>query len=227
MSAEPARVLAIAVHPDDETLGCGGTLLKHQANGSSIHWLLVTAATSPQWSDEQINQQSAQIEAVRSAYKFDSFTWLKLPTTELDRLPLSMIVQKIGDAVRKICPEWVYVPNRCDAHSDHRITAQAVHAVLKSFYLRSLGVKRVLACEVLSETDAAAPLPEHYFIPNVSSDITPWLEEKLKIMALFKTEVHPEPGPRSLSALRAQARLRGATCGVEYAECFMLIHEIS
>ena len=227
MYVNPASVLAIAVHPDDETLGCGGSLLKHKAAGSSIHWLLITAATSPQWSDEQIAIQTSQVEAVRTAYEFDSLTWLKLPTTELDQLPLGTIVKAISDSIKAIRPEWVYMPNRMDAHSDHRITAQAVHAALKSFYLRKLGVKRVLACEVLSETDAAAPLPENSFIPNVSNDITPWLEQKLQIMSLFKSEVHPEPGPRSISALRAQARLRGANSGVEYAECFMLIHEMS
>lgn len=220
------NVLAIAVHPDDETLGCGGALLRYRAEGASLHWLLLTATTPADYSAEQIETQRQQVEAVRAAYPFEALHWLKFPTTHLDRLPLGEMVNAIREVVARVRPEVVFVPNRADAHSDHRVAAQAVHAVLKSFYLRSLGVKRVLACEVISETDAAPPLPEHAFLPNVTTDISAVMERKLEIMQLFRSEVHPEPGPRSLSAIRAQGRVRGATIGVEYAEAFMLLREI-
>jgi N-acetylglucosamine malate deacetylase 1 len=221
------KVLAIAVHPDDETLGCGGALLKHRAEGAELHWLLLTAATAPNYGEEQIENQRQQVEAVQAAYPFDALHWLKLPTTQLDRIPLAELVSAIHGVVAAVRPEIVYVPNRSDAHSDHRVAAQAVNAVLKSFYLRSLGVRRVLACDVLSETDAAPPLPEFAFLPNVTVDVSAQFERKLEIMQLFRSEVHAEPGPRSLSALRAQGRVRGATIGVEYGEAFMLIREVA
>jgi len=220
------NILTIAVHPDDETLGCGGALLRHKAEGASLHWLLITAATAPGFSPDQIETQRQQVEAVKAAYPFDALHWLKLPTTQLEQLPLAELVGAIRAVVGKVRPEIVYVPNRADAHSDHRVTAEAVHAVLKSFYLGKLGVKRVLACEVISETDAAPAHPERVFLPTVFFDISKTLERKLEIMQLFKSEVHPEPGPRSLSAIRAMARTRGATIGVEYAEAFMLEREI-
>jgi LmbE family N-acetylglucosaminyl deacetylase len=226
MSRNAPTVLAIAVHPDDETLGCGGTLLKHQADGSPVHWLLLTSAHAPEFSPEQISQQQRQVETVKAAFSFSSLHWLQLPSTRLDRLPLLELVTAIKQVVAEIRPAIVYVPNHTDAHSDHRVAAQAVHAVLKSFYLRSLGVRRVLACEVLSETDAAPPLPGTAFLPNVTVDITATFEKKLALMELFRSELHPEPGPRSPSAIRAQARCRGATIGVEYGEGFMLVREI-
>lgn len=221
------KILAIAVHPDDETLGCGGALLKHRAQGDELHWLLLTAATAPAYNEAQIETQRQQIESVKAAYPFAGFHWLKLPTTQLDCIPMSDLVGAIREVVAAVRPEVVYVPNRSDAHSDHRFASQAVQAVLKSFYLRNLGVKRVLACDVLSETDAAAPLPEHVFLPNVTVDVTAHFERKLEIMQLFRSEVHPEPGPRSISAIRAQGRVRGAAIGVEYGEAFMLIREIA
>ena len=220
------NVLAIAVHPDDETLGCGGTLLRMAAEGASLHWLLLTAIHPPHCPPEQVTRQQRQVEAARAAYPFANLDWLKHPAIELETVPMGRLVNDIRAVVARVRPEVVFIPNRCDAHSDHRVAFDAIHAVLKSFYLKSLGVRRVLMCEVISETDAAAPLPENAFVPTVFSDISATLERKLEIMSLFQSELHPEPLPRSLSAIRAQARFRGATVATEYAEAFMLLREV-
>jgi LmbE family N-acetylglucosaminyl deacetylase len=219
------RVLSIAVHPDDETLGCGGTLLKHAAAGDEIHWLIVTAAAAPQWSAEVIDRQRQQIEAVEGAYPFRSLSWLKLPTTQLDHLPLGDLVAAIRERVAAVRPEVVYIPNRSDAHSDHRVVFSASMAVLKSFYLPSLGVRKVLACEAPSETDAAPALAENAFVPNVFVGVSATFARKQEIFALFASEVHEGFGPRGISAVEALARHRGAAVGVQYAEAFMLMLE--
>jgi len=83
----------------------------------------------------------------------------------------------------------------------------------------------VLSFETLSETEFAPAAQNYAFVPNVFSDITPYLEKKLEIMKLFTTEIMDEPFPRSLSTIRALARYRGARIGVEYAEAFMLLFE--
>lgn len=221
------NILTIAVHPDDETLGCGGALLKHQAGGASLHWLLLTAALAPEYTAEQIEVQRRQVEEVKAGYPFEALHWLRLPTTRLDQVPLPNLIGAIRSVVTAVQPEIVYIPHHLDAHSDHRVAAAAVHSVLKSFYLQTLGVRRVLACEVLSETDAAPPFSAREFVPNVTVDISATLERKLTLMQLFRSELHAEPGPRSLSAIRASARVRGATIGVEYAESFMLVRELA
>ncbi len=219
--------LVVAVHPDDETLGCGATLLKLANLGVSHHWLIVTSACAPDYSAEQIAAQSGQIEKVRQAYPFASMTWLKFPTTRLETLPLGELIGGLRNCLAQVRPEWVFVPNRSDVHSDHQIVFQALSAVLKPIYMRSLGIRRILACEVNSETEAAFPLSENAFLPTSLFDVSETLERKLEIMELYKTEIHPEPLPRSLSAIRALARFRGATIGVKYAEAFMLIRELS
>lgn len=221
------NILTIAVHPDDETLGCGATLLKHRAQGARIHWLLVTSAQSPEFSASQIERARDQIEQVRAAYPFDGFHWLELPTTRLDALPISGLIERIRSIVEQVRPETIYVPNRSDVHSDHRVVFDACMAVVKTFYMQLLGVRRVLACEVASETDAAPALAETAFLPTVFVDVTDTFERKLELMSLYLSELHPEPMPRSLSAIRAQGRVRGATMGVTYAEAFMLLRELS
>ena len=220
------NIIVIAPHPDDETLGCGGTLLKLAQRGTLLHWLLVTAANEPNYSGDQIATQAVQVENVKQAYPFESLTWLKYPATRLDTVPLDSLIIALRKCLAQVRPEWVFITNRSDVHSDHRVVFQALAAILKPIYMRSLGVNRVLSYEVISETDAAPPLPEYAFLPTVFMDVGGTFERKMEIMRLYKTEVHPEPLPRSPSAIRAQARFRGATIGVEYAEAFMLIREI-
>jgi LmbE family N-acetylglucosaminyl deacetylase len=219
-------VLAVAVHPDDETLGCGGTLLKLAAEGARIHWLIVTSAQAPAYSEAQVEQQAAQVERVRAGYPFASLRWLKRPTTQLDRLPLGDLVQDLHRAIEEVRPAVLFVPHRADAHSDHRVTHQAVMAATKSFKMPSLGIRRILACEVPSETDAPAPTSADAFLPQVLIDVTATMARKLELMSLYASEVQAGPMPRGLSAIAALARHRGAAIGVEHAEAFMLLREI-
>ena len=220
------NVMVIAVHPDDETLGCGGTLLRHTAVGDRLHWLIVTSAHPEEWTAEEIATQARQVETVRNAYAFETLDWLRFPSTRMELMPLNKLVTAIRAAVDRIHPEIVYVPHWSDSHSDHRVTFDACMGVLKSFYQKGHGVRRILACEVQSETDAGPPGARPAFTPNVFVDISATLEHKLEILALYESETHPSHGPRSLNASRALARVRGATVGVEYAESFMLVREV-
>ncbi|MEI9897616.1 MAG: hypothetical protein WDN28_28100 [Chthoniobacter sp.] len=99
--------------------------------------------------------------------------------------------------------------------------------MLKPFYMRKLGVRRVLSYETLSSTEAAPVLLHRIFAPNVYIDISPYLERKIEIMNLYASELHADPLPRGPGAIRALARYRGATIATDYAEAFMLIREVS
>lgn len=220
------RILAIAPHPDDETLGCGGTLLKHQANGDSISWLIVTRGHEPQWPASLLEEKEQEIAAVTQAYGFDQVFRGDLPTIKLDSLPLGQVMDAIGKAVAEAKPEVVYLNHSGDVHSDHRVIYEATMSVLKPFYTQRHGVKRVLSYEVQSSTDAMPPSLTRTFVPNVYSDVSKHIERKLEIMSLFKTELQEYPLPRSLDSMRALARYRGSTIGTEFAEAFQLVREV-
>jgi len=220
------NILAISVHPDDETLGCGGTLLRHLAEGDKIHWVIATQAHPPQWSQEVIDRKAAEVEAVAKAYSMQSLHKLGLPTTRLDTLPLGEVINGLRKVIEQVSPGVVYLPHHGDVHTDHHVVFQATFSVLKAFYMRTLGVRRVLSYETLSSTEAAAPLAFRAFVPNVYSDTTPHLDRKIEIMGLYASECQPDPLPRGPAAIRALARFRGATVGVEYAEAFMLVREV-
>jgi len=221
------NVLAICAHPDDETLGCGGTLLRHRASGDSIHWAVTTQAHAPQWPVEVIERKAAEVAAVASAYSMSSLSKLGLQTVRLDTTPLEEVIAGLRKVIEQIRPEIVYLPHYGDVHTDHHAVFQGTLSVLKAFYMRSLGVRRVLSYETLSSTEAAAPQAYRAFVPNVYFDITPQIDRKIEIMSMFATEVQADPMPRGPSAIRALARFRGATVGVEYAEAFMLVREVS
>ena len=118
-------------------------------------------------------------------------------------------------------PNTVYVMNRSDAHSDHRVTFDAVMACTKSF--RYPFIKKVLMYECLSETEFAPALHEKIFIPNYFVNISDFLEEKINAMNVYKSELGDHPFPRSILNIKALATYRGASVGVLYAEAFQLL----
>jgi LmbE family N-acetylglucosaminyl deacetylase len=216
------KVLVVAPHPDDETLGCGGTLLRLAEQGAGLAWLIVTGMTED-YSDTQHRERSEAIEQVNKAYGFEQVFQLDLPTAGLDMVPMSELVTAIGKTVTAYRPHWLLLPHRGDVHSDHRRVFEACAACSKWF--RYPHIKRIMSYETLSETDATLPGADNGFQPNVFFDIGAQLARKLEIMALYAAECGEFPFPRSAEALTAQARLRGAQSGYAAAEAFMLLRE--
>lgn len=214
------KILVVAVHPDDETLGCGGTLLRHRAAGDEIHWLIVTEADN----DAVKRRRIGQIEQVRQAYGFTDIHALNFPTTCLDQLATGTLVGAIAKVVATVAPEIIYLPFAYDIHSDHRIVFEAAYSCTKVF--RYPSVRRVLMMETVSETDFSPAIPGQVFMPNVFVDIGDHLEKKLNIARIYEEELCNHPFPRSLEGLRALATVRGAAAGCRYAEAFTLLKEI-
>ena len=217
------RILAISAHPDDETLGCGATLLKHKAAGDDCFWLIVTQAHEPRWPADIIARKATEVERVSEAYGMKECFRLEFPTTQLDAVPEADLIEGIRERLASVKPDIVYVVYGGDVHSDHRAVFSATTAVLKPFYMSNLGVQKLLCYETLSSTEAAA-YPG--FTPTAFNDISPYLEQKIKIMEMYETEGQGDLMPRGASAIRALARHRGATIGVEYAEAFSLVREL-
>lgn len=219
------KILIVAPHPDDESLGCGGTILRYKYEGASIHWLIVTGMSEEQgFSKKQILIRDAEIKKTQKKYKFNSVTRLDFIPSRLDTLPLSDIINKISLSVQNIAPDTVFTPYRNDAHSDHKIVFDAVMSATKSF--RHPSIKRVLAYETISETDYGMKPEDGGFRPNVYIDISNYLDEKLNILDIFESEIGDFPFPRSRKAIKALASLRGSQCNSQSAEAFMLIKEI-
>jgi N-acetylglucosamine malate deacetylase 1 len=219
------NVAIVCAHPDDETLGCGGTMLKHARRGDSLTWIVATQAHEPQWPAATIELKASEVDRVAEAYGAGVLR-LGLPSSRLDVIPQAELIAAVSGAIETAKPEVVYVVHPGDVHGDHADVFDATLAVLKAFRMGGLGVRRVLAFETLSSTDAAPPVVGRAFVPVVFNDISAELERKLEIMALYESEAQLDPLPRGPEAIRALARFRGATVGVEYAEAFWLVREL-
>ena len=218
------RHLVIAPHPDDETLGCGGTLLRARAEGDEIYWLIVTGINESQgFSREQVDSRAAEIHDVSQSYGFTCTIKLDLPTASLDTVPKKELVKAIGQAAKRIKPTDIYLPHRRDAHSDH--VAVFDSAVSAAKWFRYGSVERVLVYETQSETDFDLSPDSPGFRPNVFVDISETLDRKIEIAAIYKTEFAEHPFPRSFEGMRALATLRGAASGFKAAEAFMLLRQ--
>jgi len=213
-------VLVIAVHPDDETLGAGGTILKHKNNGDEIHWLICSSLDE---GHSYYETREKEIMHVSNQYGFDSVHNLRLKTTQIDEYSMGDLVDKISKVIKKIKPNILFLPFYADPHSDHRQIFEAAYACTKSF--RNPFLKKIYMMETLSETEFAPCINGANFAPNVFVDISDYLEKKVEIMKNYVSEMSSHPFPRNEKNIRALATIRGATSGCEFAESFMLLKE--
>ena len=217
------KVLVVSPHPDDETLGAGGTLIKLKKNGHNIFWLNVTDMKKEYgWPDEKINHRKKQIKDIISFFHFDGFYNLELPPAKLSSLNEEQIITNIRSVFEEIKPEWLIIPGQYDAHSDHHIVYNCCMACTKAF--RAPYIKRISTMEIVSETEFG--FQEHKFSPNLFIDISEELEEKLEALKIYDTEIETPPFPRSIENVKALATYRGSCCMCKYAEAFQMIKQI-
>jgi LmbE family N-acetylglucosaminyl deacetylase len=218
------KVLVVAPHPDDETLGVGGTLLKHLENGSQLYWLLMTTVDShPNYTKAFQAARLEQIKRVGESYQMQSTFQLPFLAAELDRYPLSDVVSAVQGIIKKLEPNILYLPFSHDAHSDHRITFEATFSCCKTF--RNPSINEVLMYETLSETNFSS-VSYPAFQPNVFVNVSNTFDKKLRILDLYETELRDHPFPRSKESINALGLLRGTQGNAHFAEAFMQLKRL-
>ena len=218
------RVVVVAVHPDDETLGCGGAMLHHIQQGDEVHWLLVTAVSEKYgFSADRVGSRKHMVEQVARAYPVTAVHELNLPPTKVDKYAIGDLVSAFAGVFDQIEPNILYLPFLYDVHSDHRAVFTTAYSCGKSF--RRPELTKILMMETPSETEFAPALPGQSFVPNVFVDISPFIEKKMEILKLYDTELGQPPFPRSLQNVKALSVFRGSSSGFKHAEAFMLLRE--
>lgn len=217
-------LMVVAPHPDDETLGCGGTLLKAAASGREIDWVIATSVGSPNWSASEVFQKEAEIARVSSHYGFRHVIRLGFPSMALDLVPELELIAALRDATSRCHPRTVLLPGRHDVHGDHRRIAECAASVLKPQYLRTFGASEVLSYETASSTDSSAVAGDR---ASRYVDISDHFEGKIAAMRHYQSESQTEPMPRAETSIRASARYVGSIIGVEYAERFAVLWQLA
>lgn len=218
------KILVIAPHPDDEILGCGGTMIKNIKAGNEVYVCVVTKGYPPLFNEKRVELNRQDTIACHKAIGVKETFYLDFPSTRLETLERSEFNGKVLDVVRKLTPDEVYIPHWGDMQKDHQMVAEACMVAVRPKYTPQ--VKKVYSYETMSETAWNAPNVQNEFMPNVFVDISDTLEEKKKALAFFKLQVSEFPDARSIEAIEALAKYRGALMNLNAAEAFMLIREI-
>lgn len=220
----PKRVLVVAPHPDDETLGAGGSIAKWSARGDQVTVLVVSGHLPPLYTRGDYDTTVAEADRAFQILGVQDSRFLGIPATRLGDLPVAEFNGAIANVVQDVDPHIVLCPFP-DRHIDHR---QIFDAVLVA--ARPIGDRRnieiLAAYETLSETHWNAPHIEPGFVPTWTVDITGQIERKLEALACYASQIPPFPGARSLDAARALAQFRGTQAGFAFGEGFQLIRMI-
>lgn len=217
------RIMVVSPHPDDETLGAGGTLLKLREQKKDLFWLNITnMKTEYSYDLEKVKRRNAEIDEVKMRYGFDDFVNLELEPAGLEKYHFSDVYDYIAEFLMKNRPDTLILPYEHDSHSDHAMVFRWLYPFTKSF--RYPFIKKVLIMEIVSETEFSSL--EYAFKPNFFVDISEFIEKKIEIMNIYKSEMGGEIFPRSERNIRSLAGFRGCIAGSSYAEGFRVLKYI-
>lgn len=216
--------MVVAAHPDDEAIGCGGTIAKHMDDGDQVHVVIMTdgvGARNNLGESERIREKEKN-----SALGFispSSIHQFNFPDNKMDTVSLLEVTKKLEAVIDEIKPERIYTHFAYDLNVDHRITYQAVMTACRP--QPGEVVKEIYSFEVLSSTEWAGET-NNSFSPNYFVDISDYINFKEKLLYKYNDEMRDEPHARSIINILRNNYLRGNSVGVEVAEAFQLIRSV-
>ena len=213
---EARRVLVIAAHPDDEILGCGGTLALHARAGDEVTALVACEGESLRYGPTGVGQPDHMRRAAQTLGLKESRP-LGFPDQRLDTRSLLDLIAPLEQAVRELRPAVVYCQFGGDANRDHELLFRAALVATRPI---EPCIEAVYAFDTASSTEWGYP---RSFVPDTWVDISGTLEQKIAAMACYESEVRPYPHPRSLDALRHRAHAWGNQCCMDAAEVFVTV----
>ena len=216
--SETLSVLVVAAHPDDEVLGCGGTVALHTGRGDRVWSLIACEGESMRYDDAH---QAEQTEAARTVLGVERVVALGLPDQRLDTLSLVDIITPLERVVDELRPQIIYCHHGGDINRDHQLLFEALLVATRP---NREHIRAVLSFDTASSTEWGHP---RSFVPDTWVDVTATLETKLAAMACYERELREWPHPRSLEGLRAKAHAWGAQVNAEAAEVFMTVRRVS
>jgi LmbE family N-acetylglucosaminyl deacetylase len=224
-------VLVVAAHPDDEILGCGGSLARHARLGERVHVLILAeGATARDPSRDVGTRQDDLLELQQAARRAATALGVEMPQfggfpdNRMDSVAILDVTKRVERAVEAFAPSVVYTHHGGDLNRDHRIVHEAVITACRPMPGRP--VRRLLAFETLSSTEWASEAIGPDFRPRRFVDISADLDVKLRALECYAQEMRPFPHPRSAEAVQALARLRGSQVGLMAAEAFEVVFDI-
>jgi len=221
------RTLVIAAHPDDEVLGCGGTIVRRVQEGHEVFVAILGEGISSRYErreDAPPEALASLAENARAVGEFLGVTEVSVhdfPDNRFDQVPLLEVIKTLEGLLNRIMPKEVFTQHGGDLNIDHSVVFRATLAAARP--LSGRVIRSLYAYEVPSSTEWAFSRFAPRFLPNTFVDISQSLGRKISAMAMYESEGRPYPHPRSPEGLRSIARRWGTVVGVEAAEAFELV----
>ena len=225
------NVLIIAAHPDDEVLGCGGTIAKLSKEGNNVYTLILGEGITSRDEKRDRHKNENKIKKLKSHIKAaskiigvkDAFVF-DFQDNRFDSVALLDIVKTVERIKKRVAPDIIFTHHHGDLNIDHQITFRAVMTAFRP--IRGEKAKEIYSFEVPSSTEWNAPLSSTYFMPNCFVDITETLKLKIKALKEYKSEIRKFPHPRSAEAIKTIAERWGIQVGLKAAEAFEAVRII-
>lgn len=218
------KILIIAAHPDDEVLGCFGTVSKMIKNGDEAYTLILSKGKTSRNEGKQEQQELAdEMQLANNSIGITKIFQLDFPDNAFDSVPLLSIIQEIEKIKNSIKPNIIFTHYQHDINIDHQITAKAV--LTASRPIQGETVKELYFMEIPSSTEWNSYTQQTAFIPNVFSNIENTIEDKVNAMAFYQSELRESTHPRSLEHIKLYAKTNGTKVGLPYAEQFILVRK--
>lgn len=218
-------ILVVAAHPDDEVLGCGGTIARHIADGDTVQVVFMTDGIGSRTSvdSRETQRRNNARDVAQRRLGVQAWHTFDFPDNQMDSIPLLNVVKSLESLIHSIRPTRIYTHHHGDLNVDHRITQKAVLTACRPIPENS--VKQILCFEVMSSTDWSSPRASH-FAPHLYVDITAYMTTKLDALAAYDLEMRPMPHSRNRDHIKALATHRGHSVGLKAAEAFEVIRMI-
>tara|TARA_Y100000590_G_scaffold437979_1_gene560252 strand:- start:1149 stop:1823 length:675 start_codon:yes stop_codon:yes gene_type:complete len=217
------HVVIIAPHPDDETLGLGGSIKKFVNSKIKVSILIVSGHLPPLYKQKDFIKTKNESKMVFKLLGVNDFKFLEIPATKVNEMPVSELNHLIYSFISKRNPDTVFIPFP-DRHIDHRVVFDSSLVACRPVNKHS--PRNVLLYETLSETHWNAANVEPSFTPNFYIDIEDTLKDKIKALKLYKTQINSKTPSRSIEAVKALSKFRGSQNGCKNAEAFQLVRMI-
>ena len=219
------KIMVIAAHPDDEMLGCGGTLIKHSKNGDNIKTLILGQGMLSRGEDESIlTRLRADLKKANDIIGVNDLKFFDFPDNAFDSVPLLNIIKVVEKEIDDYEPDIIYTHFSNDLNIDHRRTFEAVMTACRP--QPAFKNPDIYSFFIQSSTDWISSTEATQFVPNVFVDVEDEIEQKIEALKTYQTEMKEYPHSRSLESIRVFSQYWGTRVGKLYAEPFVLVRSV-
>lgn len=218
------NVLIIAAHPDDEVLGCGGTIARHAADGDTVRILILGEGATSRDGEQGFLTTKALEENARQVASFlgaQSVDFGRFPDNRFDSIDLLDLVKSIEAVVGKFEPEILYTQSGGDLNIDHAMTYRATLTAVRP--MEGCPIRSLYTYEVNSSTEWSFGHFTPAFRPDYFVDVSGVIDRKVQALTMYDSEIRAFPHPRSERGLRVLAERRGMCVGMKAAEAFQTV----